>query len=322
VFGICIWLCVFKSGHAERMRILIAGASGFLGTHLVDRLHDDGHDVTRLVRRTPEAVDEVSWQPSAGQLDPAAVAAADAVINLAGVGVGDKRWTASYKSQIRSSRVDSTGTIAQVIRKLPEADRPAVLLQGTAVGWYGDTGDREVTEDAPAGNDFLADLCRVWEAAARPAEDAGTRVVLMRTGLPLDGGGGLLKPQLLPFRMGVGGKLGGGKQWLPWIALADWLSAVTFLLEHEVAGPVNIVGPAPVTNATFTEVFGRLLHRPTIMPIPGIALHVALGGFAGEALKSQRVLPGVLSRTGFTWAYPTLEEALRVALEPAQRAAA
>jgi uncharacterized protein (TIGR01777 family) len=305
------------------MRILMAGASGFLGTHLVDHLRGQGHDITRLVRRTPEAVDEVSWQPSAGQLDPAAVAGADAVINLAGVGVGDKRWTASYKSQIRSSRVDSAGTIAQVIRKLPEADRPAALLQGSAIGWYGDTGDREVTEDAPAGSDFLADLCRVWEAAARPAEDAGTRVALLRTGLPLDARGGLLKPQVPLFRMGAGGKLGNGKQWLPWIALADWLSAITFLLDHPgVAGPVNVVGPAPVTNATFTQVFARLLHRPAIMLIPGVALHVALGGFAGEALKSSRVLPGVLSRAGFTWAYPTLEEALRVALEPVERAAA
>jgi uncharacterized protein len=305
------------------MRILMAGASGFLGTPLADRLRGQGHDVVRLVRRAPQGAGEVSWRPAAGQLDPSVVAAADAVINLAGVGAGDKRWTAGYKSQIRSSRVDSAGTIAHVIRKLPEADRPKVLLQSSAIGAYGDTGDREVTEDAPVGGDFLADVCRVWEAAVRPAEDAGTRVVLMRTGLPLDKSGGLLKPQMLPFRLGVGGKLGGGRQWVPWIALADWLSAVTFLLERpDVAGPVNVVGPTPVTNATFTEVFGRLLHRPTIMPIPAFALHIAVGGFAGEALKSSRVLPGVLNRAGFTWAYPTLEEALRVALAPEQSAAA
>jgi uncharacterized protein (TIGR01777 family) len=305
------------------MRILMAGASGFLGTPLADRLRGRGHDVVRLVRRAPQGADEVSWRPSLGQLDPSVVAAADAVINLAGVNAGDKRWTASYKNLIRSSRVDSAGTIAQVIRKLPEADRPAVLLQSSAIGWYGDTGDREVTEDAPAGTDFFADVCRVWEAAARPAEDAGSRVVLLRTGLPLDERGGLLKPQMLPFRLGVGGKLAGGRQWVPWIALADWLSAITFLLEREdVAGPVNVVGPAPVTNATFTEVFGRLLHRPTVMPIPGFALHLLYGGFAGEALKSSRVLPGVLTRAGFTWAYPTLAEALRVALEPEQSAAA
>jgi uncharacterized protein (TIGR01777 family) len=305
------------------MRILMAGASGFLGTRLVDRLRSEDHDVTRLVRRPVRGADEVTWSPSAGQLDPAPVAAADAVINLAGVGVGDKRWTASYRSLIRSSRADSTGTIARTIAKLPAADRPQILLNSSAVGWYGDTGDHEVTEDAPAGTGFLADLCQIWEAASRPAEDAGTRVALLRTGLPLDAHGGLLKPQMIPFRLGVGGKLGSGRQWVPWIALEDWLDAAVFLLERDdLAGPVNLVGPAPVTNATFTEVFGRLLHRPTVMPIPGFALRVLYGGFGDEALRSQRVLPGVLSRAGFTWAHPTLEPALRAALEPETSAAA
>jgi uncharacterized protein (TIGR01777 family) len=305
------------------MRILMAGVSGFLGTRLVEHLRADGHDITRLVRRPAQAADEITWKPSAAELDPSAVAGADAVINLAGVGAGDKRWTPGYKSLIRSSRVDSAATIAGVIRRLPETDRPRVLLQSSAVGWYGDTGDREVTEEAPAGKDFLADVARIWEAAARPAEDAGTRVALLRTGLPLDVHGGLLKPQMLPFRLGVGGKFGNGRQWVPWIAMADWLAAVAFLLNRDdVAGPVNVVGPAPVTNATFTEVFGRVLHRPTIMPIPGIALKVAVGGFAGEALKSQRVLPGVLERAGFTWTLPTLEGALRAALGAEPSAAA
>jgi uncharacterized protein (TIGR01777 family) len=304
------------------MRILMAGASGFLGTRLAERLRGAGHDVTRLVRRPARSADEVTWQPTHGELDPAVVGAADAVINLAGAGVGDKRWTAAYKSQIRSSRVDSTGTIARAITHLPDADRPRTLLQGSAVGWYGDTGDRRVTEDAPAGKDFLADVCQVWEAAARPAEDAGTRVVLMRTGLPLSSDGGLLKPQLLPFRLGVGGKLGGGRQWVPWIALADWLTATEFLLDRDdLAGPVNVVGPDPVTNAAFTEVFGRQLHRPTVMPIPGFALHVVLGEFAGETLKSQRVMPGVLGKAGFRWAHPTMESAVRAALEPEPSAA-
>jgi uncharacterized protein (TIGR01777 family) len=296
------------------MRILIAGASGFLGTKLVERLRHEGHDVTRLVRRPARGADEATWEPSGGQLDPALVSVTDAVINLAGAGVGDKRWTPAYKSQIRSSRVDSTGTIARTIKDLPVEDRPRTLLNASAVGWYGDTGDQEVTEDAPAGTGFLADVCRVWEAAARPAEDAGIRVALLRTGLPLDEHGGLLKPQMLPFRMGVGGKLGNGRQWLPWIALQDWLDAVVFVLDRDIAGPVNLVGPAPVTNATFTEIFGRLLHRPTVMPIPGIALHVALGEFAGEALRSQRVLPGVLGQAGFEWNHPTIESALRVAI--------
>ncbi|GAB1645896.1 TIGR01777 family oxidoreductase [Krasilnikovia sp. MM14-A1259] len=303
------------------MRILMAGASGFLGTALADRLRAAGHDIVRLVRREPDAPGEAFWKPSAGQLDPARVSGTDAVINLAGAGVAEKRWTAGFRNVIRTSRVDSAGTIARTISQLPAAERPSVLLQSSAVGWYGDTGDRQVTEEAPAGTGFLADVCRVWEAAARPAEDAGTRVVLLRTGLPLDAHGGLLKPQLLPFRLGVGGKLGAGRQWVPWIALSDWLDAIEVLLERtDIAGPVNVVGPDPVTNAAFTAAFGRVLHRPTVMPIPGVALRVALGGFADEALRSQRVMPGVLRRAGFTWQHPTVESALHAALDPAPSA--
>jgi uncharacterized protein (TIGR01777 family) len=305
------------------MRILMAGASGFLGGRLADRLRGAGHDVTRLVRRPARSADEAPWKPSAGQLDPALPAGADAVINLAGAGVADKRWTARYKSQIRSSRVDSTTTLAQAIAHLPAADRPGALLQASAVGWYGDTGDRKVTEESPAGSGFLADVCRVWEAAARPAEDAGTRVVIMRTGLPLDQDGGLLKPQMLPFRLGIGGRLGGGRQWLPWISLEDWLRAVDFLLDRDdIAGPVNVVGPEPVTNAEFTATFGRVLNRPAVLMVPGLALQIALGGFAGEALKSQRVMPGVLERAGFTWSHPTLESGLRAAVRADRSTAA
>jgi len=305
------------------MRILLAGASGFLGTRLADRLRAAGHDLTRLVRRPAQAADEATWQPSAGQLDPALLAGADAVINLAGAGAGDKRWTARYKSLIRSSRVDTTGTIAHTIKHLPAADRPRILLQSSAIGWYGETGDRAVTEDAPAGSGFLADVCRVWEAAARPAEDAGTRVVLLRTGLPLDEHGGLLRPLMLLFKLGLGSKLGGGKQWMPWMGMADWLSSVEFLLERDdLAGPVNLVGPEPVTNATFTRVFGRVLHRPAVLQIPGFALQVVAGEYAHEALRSQRVLPAVLERAGFAFAEPTLEIALRAAVDQRSRAVA
>jgi hypothetical protein len=272
--------------------------------------------VTRLVRRPVQAVDEATWKPSSGQLDQALVAGADAVINLAGAGTGDQRWTARYKSLIRSSRVDSTATIAHAIKSLPAADRPRVLLQSSAVGWYGETGDRAVTEDEPAGTGFLADVCRVWEAAARPAEDAGTRVALLRTGLPLDQHGGLLKPLMLLFRLGMGAKLGGGKQWMPWMGMTDWLDAVEFLLDREdLAGPVNLVGPEAATNATFTQVLGRVLNRPAVLQIPGFALQVAAGEFAHEALRSQRVLPGVLDRAGFTFTQPTLEQALRAAVD-------
>ncbi|WBC17187.1 TIGR01777 family oxidoreductase [Micromonospora sp. WMMA1998] len=297
------------------MRILMAGVSGFLGTRLVDRLAADGHQVTRLVRRAPRTPDERQWNPSAAQLDPQLVADADAVVNLAGAGVGDKRWNDDYRKLIRTSRVDSTTTLAITIAGLPATDRPAALLNSSAVGWYGNTGDRTVEEDAPAGEGFLADVCRVWEAATRPAEDAGVRVVRLRTGLPLHRDGGLLKPQLLPFRLGVGGKLGNGRQWLPWISMRDWLDAAVFLLARDdVAGPVNVVGPAPVTNAEFTRELARQLHRPAIMPIPALALKVALGGFAHEALTSTRVLPGVLGRAGFTWTHPELAGALHAAL--------
>ncbi|MGN9808809.1 TIGR01777 family oxidoreductase [Micromonospora sp. BQ11] len=297
------------------MRILMAGASGFLGTRLVDRLTRDGHQVVRLVRRTPRNPDERRWDPSAGQLDPTVVAEADAVVNLAGAGVGDKRWTDEYRQLIRTSRVDTTTTLAVMIAGLPAADRPKVLLNSSAVGWYGDTGDRSVEEDAPAGEGFLADVCRVWEAATRPAEDAGVRVVRLRTGLPLHRDGGLLKPQLLPFRLGVAGRLGSGRQWLPWISMTDWLDATRFLLDRDdVAGPVNMVGPAPVTNAEFTKELARQLHRPAVIPIPALALKVALGGFAQDALASTRVLPGVLPRAGFTYRHPDLSSALHAAL--------
>ncbi|MET7946639.1 TIGR01777 family oxidoreductase [Micromonospora sp. NPDC005324] len=297
------------------MRILLAGASGFLGTRLADRLAADGHQITRLVRRSPRDSKERRWDPAAGQLDPAVVVEADAVVNLAGAGVGDKRWDDDYRRLIRTSRVDSTTTLATTIAGLPAADRPQVLLNSSAVGWYGNTGDRAVEEDAPAGEGFLADVCRVWEAATRPAEDAGVRVVRLRTGLPLDRDGGLLKPQLLPFKLGIAGRLGSGRQWLPWISMADWLDATRFLLNHdEVAGPVNVVGPNPVTNVEFTRELARQLHRPAIIPIPALALKVVLGGFAHEALTSTRVLPGVLARAAFPYQHPTLPAALQAAL--------
>jgi uncharacterized protein (TIGR01777 family) len=308
-------LNLFDFGNDGGMRILMAGASGFLGTRLAERLRTAGHDVTRLVRRPAGAGDEISWDPAQGRLDPGTLAAADAVINLAGAGIGDHRWTPRYKSLLRSSRVDSTGTIARAIRQLPEADRPRTLLQASAVGWYGDTGDREVTEEEAAGRTFLADVCRVWEAAARPAEDAGTRVVPMRTGLVLDPGAGLLKPLLLPFKLGGGARIDAGRQWMPWIALPDWMDATEFLLTHdEVSGPANLVGPQPVTNAEFTKALGRALHRPALLVVPSLVIRAALGEFGGEVRNSQRVLPAVLERAGFRFAYADIDAALRNAL--------
>ncbi|MEU4691074.1 TIGR01777 family oxidoreductase [Actinoplanes sp. NPDC023714] len=293
------------------MRIVMSGASGFLGTRLTDRLRQSGHDVTRLVRRPASGPGEATWDPDQGRLDAAVLAGADAVINLSGANVGDHRWTARYKRVLRASRLNTTDTIARTLKQLPEADRPRALLQSSGVGWYGDTGEQAVTEEAPAGTTFLADLCRVWEAAARPAEDAGVRVVLLRTAPAIDASGSLVKPLLLPFKLGAGARIGGGRQWMAWVALADWLNAAEFLLEREdVAGPVNVVAPNPVRNADFTQALARELNRPALLAIPGPVLDLAIGELAGEAQRSQRVLPGVLSGAGFAWAYPTIGAAL------------
>lgn len=297
------------------MRIVMAGASGFLGTHLARRLAGSGHEVIRLVRRPPTASDQRQWSPERGELDPKVLADADAVINLAGAGVGNHRWTESYKRQIMSSRVDTTATLAAAIVALPRDSRPGVLLNSSAVGYYGDTGNTSVDEDSAPGRSFLAEVCQAWEAAAAPVRETGARLVLMRTGLPLDAHGGLLKPLLLPFRLGAGGRFGTGQQWLPWISLNDWLDAVRFLIDHdEIGGPVNLVGPTPCTNEEFTRVLAGLLHRPTLLPLPKAALRLALGEFGDEALASQRVLPGILTRAGFAYRQPTLDAALRAAL--------
>jgi uncharacterized protein len=297
------------------MRLVIAGASGFLGTWLQPRLRRGGYQVVRLVRREARGADEVSWDPAAGRIDAAALAGAEAVINLAGAGVADRRWTERYKRVLLDSRVQATGTLARAMAKLPAPDRPRTFLTVDGINYYGDTGDRVVDETAPSGDGFLAGLCREWEAATRPAEDAGVRVLHARTGTPLHQSGGYLKPQMLPFRLGLGGKLGHGRQWMPWISLDDWLEATVFLLERDdIAGPVNVVAPEPVRNAEFTKAFGAALHRPTIMPVPGFALRIALGELSVEALASVRAVPGVLLAAGFTYRHADIADALRAAV--------
>lgn len=303
------------------MRVLMAGSSGFLGSNLAGRLTEHGHQVLRLVRRPAASPEEVRWRPSEG-LPPARLAGVDAVINLAGSPMGTsvagmrlpvRLWTARYREQFRASRVDTTATLAEAIAGADP--RPRVFLSGSAVGWYGDTGDTEVDEHSPAGEGYFADVARVWEAATGPAERAGARVVRMRTGLPLDPGGGLLGPQLLPFRLGVGGKLGDGRQWVPWISMTDWLNAVEFLLERDdLAGPVNLVGPAPVRNAEFAKTLGDVLHRPAVMPVPAVVLRTLLNEFGRDVLASKRVLPGTLDQAGFEFTHPDLRSALRAAL--------
>jgi hypothetical protein len=294
------------------MRIVMSGASGFLGHHLVRRLRAEGHQVVRLVRRPPRADDEASWDPADHKLDPAVLSGTDAVVNLSGAGVGDRRWSAAYRRAIRDSRVDTTATVTAAI--VSAEHRPPILLNASAVGWYGDTGDHAVDEDSPPGTGFFPEVCEAWEAATAPASDAGVRVTKLRTGLVLHASAGLLKPMLPLFRMGLGGRLGSGRQYMSWISLADWLGAVGFLLGREIAGPVNVTAPYPETNSDFTRALGATVGRPAVLPVPAPALRIALGGFANEALTSQRVLPGVLTRAGYRFEHPELSAALRWAL--------
>ncbi|GLW65358.1 epimerase [Actinomadura rubrobrunea] len=291
------------------MRVAVTGASGLIGAALTRSLEADGHEVLRLVRREPATPREVRWDPG-GAVDAEALAGADAVVHLAGAGIGDRRWNAAYKREIRDSRVRGTRTIAQAVART----RPRVLVCASAIGFYGDTGDREVDEDAPVGGGFLAALVRDWEAAAAPAREAGVRVALARTGIVL-GKGGLLGRTLPLFRLGLGGRLGSGRQWMSWISLDDEVAALRFLLDGDLEGPVNLTGPRPVTNAEFTRALARAVRRPAALAVPRTALRLALGEFADEgALISQRVLPRRLREAGFAFAHEDVDAALAAAL--------
>jgi uncharacterized protein len=303
------------------MRVVMAGASGFLGTRLRRVLLDEGHDVVQLVRREPGGPDQVRWRPERGELDPAALAGADTVVNLNGAGVEDRRWTAAYKAVLRSSRIDPTTTLAKTLAALPAADRPGTLMSASGIHFYGDRGDDVIDEQSPPGRGFFAEMCQEWEAATAPAEDAGVRVVKLRTGLTVDRDSAFMKPFLLQFRLFAGGRLGTGRQWMPWISMRDWLAASTLLLTRtDIAGPVNMVGPESVRNSEFTRVLARLLHRPALFPVPMFAIRVAIGEFAGEALASLRAAPGVLTGAGFGYADPDVESALAWALSSRSRA--
>lgn len=298
------------------MQVVLAGASGLIGSGLAAALRRDGHRVKTLVRHAVDEPDVDSWDPARGRLDPDFLRGADAVVCLSGVGVGDRRWTDTYKRAIVQSRVDTVGTIAATLADpyLQERDGPRVFLAASAVGYYGDTGDREVDEDAPAGDTFLSEVCVQWEAAAEPARAAGIRVAHLRSGLVLAKGEGLLKRLTPLVKAGVAGKLGSGRQYYPWISYTDEIAAIRFLLDHDVAGPVNVVGPAAVTNAEFTRTLGRVLHRPTALAVPGFAARVALGGFADEVLIGQRARPARLLAAGFEFTHRDLETALRAEL--------
>jgi uncharacterized protein (TIGR01777 family) len=301
-----------ESGAASDTKtVAIAGSSGLVGSALTVALRSADHRVVRLVRRKPANRDEMRWNPDSGELDPAVLDGVDAVVNLCGVGIGDKRWSGAYKQVLRDSRIDPTEVISVAV---VEAGVP-VLINASAVGYYGDTGSRIADESAPAGSGFLAQLCVDWEAATAPARDAGTRVVLARTGLVLSPNGGLLSKLKPLFALGLGGRLAGGHQYMPWISLEDEIRALLFAINTPLSGPVNLTGPAPVTNAEFTAALGRALKRPAPWLVPGFALRTLLGEFAEEGLLGgQRAIPAALERGGFAFHHHTIGEALSYAI--------
>jgi uncharacterized protein (TIGR01777 family) len=294
--------------------IAIAGSSGLIGSALTSALRAADHRVVRIVRRAPSNADEVFWNPDAGEFDPNALRGVDAVVNLCGVNVGAKRWSGAFKQSLRDSRIGPTEVLSNAV---VEAGVPA-LINASAVGFYGDTRGRVVEETAPPGRGFLAGLCEDWEAATEPARQAGTRVVLVRTGLVLSPSGGMLSRIKPLFSLGLGARLGNGKQYMPWISLEDEIRALLFAIGHaDIAGAVNLTGPAPVTNAEFTAALGRAVNRPTLLLVPGFALRTVLGEFADEGLLGgQRAIPAALERAGFEFHHNTIREALAYVTAP------
>jgi uncharacterized protein (TIGR01777 family) len=294
--------------------IAIAGSSGLIGSALTSALRAADNRVLRLVRRAPSSADEVFWNPDTGEFDASALRGADAVVNLCGVGVADKRWSGAFKQSLRDSRIEPTEVLS---RAVVEAGVP-ILVNSSAVGFYGDASDRVLDESAPPGDGFLATLCVDWEAATESASTAGVRVVLVRTGLVLSPSGGMLARLRPLFALGLGARLGNGRQYMPWITLEDEVRALLFAIERDdVAGPVNGTGPAPVTNAEFTSAFGRAVNRPTPMLVPGFALRAVLGEFADEGLLGgQRAIPAALEEAGFEFHHNTIGEAMAYVTAP------
>jgi hypothetical protein len=295
------------------MKVLVSGSSGLIGTALRARLATAGHEVVRLVRSAP-GPGEVRWDLQARTIDRSALEGIDAVVHLAGAGIGDKRWSEAYKREILDSRVVGTTLLAEALAGMER--RPAVLLSGSAIGVYGSRGDEELDEASAPGTGFLADVCTAWEAATAPAEAAGIRVVHLRTGIVLSPAGGALKKQLPLFRFGLGGRFGSGRQWQSWISLDDEIGAIEHLLAAPVSGAVNLTAPAPVTNREFTQTLARVLKRPAFLPVPAFAPKLLLGAELVQnlLLDGQRVLPRRLLDDGYAFAHADLETALRALL--------
>ncbi|UYQ61725.1 TIGR01777 family oxidoreductase [Streptomyces peucetius] len=298
----------------QRSRIAVTGASGLIGGTLVRSLRADGHEVVRLVRRAPRAADEVRWDPARQYVDVAGLAGCDAVVHLAGAGVGDHRWTEAYRKEIRDSRVLGTAAIAEAVASLDVP--PRVLVSGSGVSYYGDTGGRAVDESAPPGDGFLSDVCVEWEEATAAAQEAGVRTAVVRTGLVVARQGGAWGRMFPLFKAGLGGRLGSGRQYWSFISLHDTVAALRHILDTEsLSGPVNLTAPEPVTNREATAAMGRVLRRPAPFAVPAPALRVVLGGLADDVLSSGRVLPAALLGSGFSFAFPRIDDAVRAALD-------
>ncbi|WP_405581326.1 TIGR01777 family oxidoreductase [Streptomyces sp. NBC_01092] len=298
----------------EHSRIAVAGASGLIGGALVRSLVADGHEVVRLVRRAPRSRDEVRWDPEGKSVDAAGLAGCAAVVNLAGANVGSRRWTEAYKAQLRSGRVLGTTALAEAMASLAPDERPRVFVNGSAIGYYGETGERAVDESAPAGEGFLPSMCVEWEAAAAPAQESGVRTVFPRTGLVVAREGGAWGRLFPLFKAGLGGRMGDGRQYWSFVSLHDEVAAIRHLMDTDgLSGPFNVTAPQPLTNREITEAMGRVLRRPTLFAVPAPVLRTVLGEMAGDVLGSQRVLPKRLLESGFTFAFPEIEGAIRAA---------
>jgi uncharacterized protein len=296
------------------MDVAITGASGLIGTALAASLRATGDRVRPLVRGQSDDPDAVRWDPAAGTIDAEGLAGVDVVVHLAGAGIGDRRLTPARRQVVLESRTDGTALIARTLAAMDAP--PRVLVSGSAVGFYGSRGDEVLTERSPAGDDFVAGLVEAWEAAAQPALDAGIRTVFLRTAPVLSGRGGILPRMALPFRLYVGGRIGSGRQWMSWVSLEDVVGIVRFVIgRDDIRGPVNAVAPEPVTNADMTAALGRALHRPTLLPIPPVALRLALGSGRTDSLllASQRVTPAVLTEAGYAFVHPNVDDALAAA---------
>ena len=297
------------------MDVAISGASGLLGKALAASLVADGHHVLRFVRGGITSGDEIGWDPEGGRIDAPALEGIDAIVHLAGEGIGERRWTPDQKRRIKESRTTGTAVLAAAVGSRER--KPRVLVSASAVGYYGDRGDEILTEDSAPGDGFLADVCTAWEAETKPAADAGVRTVVLRTGIVLAKDGGALQKMLLPFRLGVGGKQGSGKQWMSWIALDDHVAAMRAAIDDErLRGPVNLTASNPVTNADFAHALGRVLNRPTVLPTPMLPLKLRYGGELVESLllAGQRVRPARLEAISFPFRYPVLQPALEAIL--------